>query len=94
MDFQQAITQGIRTAAQAIAGLVAVLLVDRLGIGIDEVAFELVLAGLLSGLYAVITTWLAKNVHPIFGYLSILPSTPKYGNVIEVTGGPAGPGPR
>lgn len=87
MDIQAAVTQGIRTAAQAVAGLIILFFLEY-GIEIDSGALTAVLVGLFSGLYAVITTLLARYVHPVFGLLSIIPKTPVYEGAIETTGRP------
>lgn len=74
------ITQLIRTAAQAVAGaLLTWFATSGVDLGADPEVIVGLLFAVFTTLWAVATTWLAANVHPIFGFLSIVRRAPTYG---------------
>lgn len=76
MPIQDLVTQGIRTAAQALAAVLIAWLLKQ-GVDIDSNSVENVLVALLTAVYAVLTSVLS-NWKPAFGYLSIIPKKPSY----------------
>ena len=74
-------TQIIRTLAQTAAGALMTFLATS-GYDIDEGAIVGLLFMVFSATWAAGTTWLAANVHPAFGLLSIVPSRPSYESAI------------
>ena len=70
----------LRTGVGALVSLVAVWVL-ALGVEIDvedQAALVIGLATIVIALYTALVNWLAAKVHPAFGYLLGVPTTPEY----------------
>ena len=71
------VVQIIRTLAQTAAGAIITWLATN-GYDVDSEALVGLLFMVISAAWAAATTWLSVNVHPVFGWLSIVPAAPAY----------------
>ena len=74
------VRQAVRVAANTAAGTVGAFLLSQ-GFEVDHMALLLVLTAVISSVYAVAIRLLANHIHPLFGYLQLVPSQPQYEGV-------------
>ena len=73
------LVQLIRTIAQALTLAIVGWLTSNLGVEIEsEMLNSNFVYPVALGLWVYVVSWLEQNVHPAFGFLSVIRKSPKY----------------